>query len=74
MRKRSLYRSESHPNSSSYFKSAKGLSILLVNPYVECEEHVAGDGEDVGFKYGVAQVPKSQREVVCRRLERYPRE
>ena len=43
-------------------------------PYVKCEEHVAGDGEDVGFEYGVAQVPEGQREVVGRRLERYPRE
>jgi hypothetical protein len=44
------------------------------NSYVECEEHVAGDGEDVRFKDRVAQVTKSQGEVVCRRLERYPRE
>jgi hypothetical protein len=44
------------------------------NSYVECEEHVAGDGEDVRFKDRVAQVTKSQGEVVCRRLERGPRE
>lgn len=44
------------------------------NSYVEREEHVAGDGEDVRFKDRVAQVTKSQGEVVGRRLERDPRE
>jgi hypothetical protein len=75
MRKRSLYRSQ--PKSSSYLMPENGLwtnPYYCQNSYVECEEHVAGDGEDVRFKDRVAQVTKSQGEVVCRRLERYPRE
>lgn len=47
IRKRSLYRSDSHPKNKSFFASANVICFPSERSYVECEEHVAGYGEDV---------------------------